>query len=44
MGLLDGVMNVFKLKDDDDYDDDFDYGVWYCSGVPYCNIYSKSNY
>ena len=25
MGLLDGVMNVFKLKDDDDYDDEYDY-------------------
>jgi cell division inhibitor SepF len=24
MGLLDGVMNVFKLKDDDDYGDDYD--------------------
>lgn len=27
MGLLDGVMNVFKLKDDD-YDDEYDYGEY----------------
>ena len=24
MGILDGVINVFKLHGDDDYDDDFD--------------------